>query len=102
VLRSYGVCCADAARVNVDAFFASRRLQFVDLAARYRTPATYNSGECVKAGDLMSHGDNRLDSNRQVGVYARLLKGEKAAGLPLRSRPNSSCSSISRPRPHDP
>jgi len=76
---------AGAVLVNVDAFFYSQRYRLSSLAERYRIPASYNNSEYVTtAGGLMSYGDDRAESYRQVGVYAaRLLKGEKPANLPV-------------------
>jgi putative ABC transport system substrate-binding protein len=75
---------ASAILVNVDAFFTSRRQQLIALAKSYRIPASYNNGLYTTAGGLMSYGDNRLDSYRQVGVYVgRILKGDKPADLPV-------------------
>ena len=75
---------AEALIVDVDAFFSSRQQQLAILAARYRIPASYNNSNYVKSGGLMSYGDNREDSYRQVGVYAsRILKGDKPAELPV-------------------
>jgi putative ABC transport system substrate-binding protein len=75
---------ASAILVNVDAFFTSRRQQIIALAKSHRIPASYNNSLYTKAGGLMSYGDNRLDSYRQVGVYVgRILKGDKPADLPV-------------------
>jgi ABC-type uncharacterized transport system substrate-binding protein len=75
---------AGALLVNVDSFFSTRRDKLAELAIRYRIPVSYNNRLYVTAGGLMSYGDNRLDSYRQAGLYvARVLKGEKAADLPV-------------------
>jgi putative tryptophan/tyrosine transport system substrate-binding protein len=74
----------DALFVVGDAFFVSRRTQFVTLTARDRVPATYSLREYVEAGGLMSYGTDIADSVRQVGVYTgKILKGAKPAELPV-------------------
>jgi ABC-type uncharacterized transport system substrate-binding protein len=75
---------ADALFLVPDAFFVSRRVQFVTLTARHGIPAAYASREEVEAGGLMSYGTDMLDMYRQVGVYAgQILKGAKPADLPV-------------------
>jgi putative tryptophan/tyrosine transport system substrate-binding protein len=75
---------ADALFVAPDAFFISRRLQIITLAARDRIPAAYTTREEVAAGGLMSYSADIADSFRQVGVYAgNILKGAKPADLPV-------------------
>src|SRR5207249_895090 len=59
----------DALFVGGDAFFASRRAQFVTLAARERIPAAYADRDYTAIGGLMSYGTDFADSYRQVGFY---------------------------------
>jgi len=67
-----------------DTFLASRRVQFVTLAARDRIPVAYTNREYVAAGGLMSYGADILDSFRQVGAYTgSIVKGTKPADLPV-------------------
>jgi putative ABC transport system substrate-binding protein len=70
--------------VEADQFFLRWRERLVALAARYTLPTIYPAREFVEVGGLMSYGTNRTEVYNQAGVYAgRILKGEKAADLPI-------------------
>jgi putative tryptophan/tyrosine transport system substrate-binding protein len=74
----------DALFVTLDAFFISRRVQIISLAARDRIPAVYPDRADVVAGGLMSYGTDLAEMVRQVGVYTgNILKGAKPADLPV-------------------
>jgi putative ABC transport system substrate-binding protein len=67
-----------------DAFFATRRNQFIVLAARHAIPAVYFNAVFTHAGGLMSYSEERSESFRQAGNYiGRILKGQKPADLPV-------------------
>jgi len=75
---------AGALLMAADAFFNTRREQFIVLSARHALPAIFPYREFPAAGGLMSYGTSLADAYRQEGVYAgRILKGEKPAEMPV-------------------
>jgi putative tryptophan/tyrosine transport system substrate-binding protein len=74
----------DALFIAGDGFFASRAVQFANLAVRERIPASYSTRPMTEAGLLMSYGTDIVDSFRQVGIYVgTILKGTRPADLPV-------------------
>ncbi|MGB6543500.1 MAG: ABC transporter substrate-binding protein [Xanthobacteraceae bacterium] len=70
--------------LSSDAFLYGRRGQIVALAARYAVPAIYDGRDYVDAGGLASYGADFLNVMQLAGNYVgRILKGEKAADLPV-------------------
>jgi len=67
-----------------DSFFYSERETLTALAALYSLPAIYAQREFADRGGFMSYGANIAEANRLAGGYVgRILKGEKAADLPV-------------------
>jgi len=70
--------------VSADIVFANLSDQILALVARHGIPAIYQDRKYTAAGGLVSYGAIYPDAFRMVGVYtARILKGEKAADLPV-------------------
>jgi putative tryptophan/tyrosine transport system substrate-binding protein len=62
------------------------RKLIIALAARHRLPAVYNSRLYVTDGGLISYGNDNVDQFRRAASYVdRILKGEKAADLPVQA-----------------
>jgi putative ABC transport system substrate-binding protein len=70
--------------INPELIFSRRTVQLAETALRYKLPAIYQFREFVAAGGLMSYGGNVTEPFRTIGFYTgRILKGEKAADLPI-------------------
>jgi putative ABC transport system substrate-binding protein len=75
---------AGALTVLVNNMFLNERRRLVDLAAKNRLPAVYQSREFVDAGGLMAYGPNFADIFRRAATYVdKILKGAKPADLPV-------------------
>ena len=62
----------------------AHRTEIVELAAKSRLPAIYNSAEFVDAGGLMSYAASLTDLSRRAAVYVdKILKGRTPADLPV-------------------
>jgi putative tryptophan/tyrosine transport system substrate-binding protein len=73
-----------AVLVTSDPLFDSNRRQLVDLATRNAIPTIYPWRDFVDVGGLLSYGNSLNDAVRRIGLYAgRILKGDKAADLPV-------------------
>jgi putative ABC transport system substrate-binding protein len=70
--------------ISPDTFFSGQSAQLAVLASRHALPTISPYREFVAAGGLMSYGGSITDQYRLVGNYTgRILKGEKAADLPV-------------------
>ena len=65
--------------------FTHREL-ITSLAVKHKLPAIYFDRSFVAAGGLISYGPDPIDPNRRAAGYVdRILKGEKAADLPVQA-----------------
>jgi len=70
--------------IATDGIFISQSEQLAALAMRHAMPAVFQFRPFAAAGGLMSYGGSLTELYRQSGLYAaRILKGEKAADLPV-------------------
>ena len=75
---------AQAVIVQADGFFAGQRRQIIELTTKHHLASMWWTREPVEAGALMSYGQNVADDYRKAGIFvARILKGAKAADLPI-------------------
>jgi putative ABC transport system substrate-binding protein len=67
-----------------DAFFYIRRAHIAELALRRDVPTVFDDRAYVEAGGLICYGADFLNVMELAGNYVgRVLKGEKAADLPV-------------------
>lgn len=75
---------AQAVLTAADPFLGARHDQIAALAARYALPVMGSTREYAASGALISYGTSVREAYRQAGIYVgRILKGEKAADLPV-------------------
>ncbi|MFI4997794.1 MAG: ABC transporter substrate-binding protein [Hyphomicrobiales bacterium] len=74
----------DAVDVLASPFFNANRSRFAELAAKYRLPAIYETGEYARSGCLMAYGPIFTDMARRGATYVdKILKGAKPGDLPV-------------------
>jgi putative ABC transport system substrate-binding protein len=72
--------------VTASALAAAHRDLIISLAARHKLPAVYFQRFFVTGGGLISYGPDFADQYRRAASYVdRILKGEKAADLPVQA-----------------
>jgi putative tryptophan/tyrosine transport system substrate-binding protein len=75
---------ADALIVFPGPMFFNERRQVVNLAAKYRLPASFSAREFVELGGLMSYGASIYDLVRRTATFVdKILKGAKPSELPV-------------------
>jgi putative ABC transport system substrate-binding protein len=69
-----------------DTFSNVHRELIIALAARHRVPAIYGQLQFPKSGGLFSYGPDLIDTTHRAASYVdRILRGEKAAELPVQA-----------------
>src|SRR6516164_4860129 len=79
---------AEAVLVSDDPFFSTQSARFAELARKNRLPTISGQRDYVEAGGLMSYGESLKESYRRAASFVdRILKGAKAAELPIEQAP---------------
>jgi putative tryptophan/tyrosine transport system substrate-binding protein len=64
--------------------FNAERKRIVELAGKYRLPASYPNKAFVDEGGLMSYGQDPTDQYRRAAGYVdKIFKGAKPVDLPV-------------------
>jgi len=72
--------------VAPDTFSNAHRELIITLAARHRVPAIYGQRQFPMTGGLLSYGPDLNDTSYRAASYVdRILRGEKAAELPIQA-----------------
>jgi len=67
-----------------DIFTPVHRVPIISAAARNNIPAAYYTSTFARDGGLLSYGVDLVDTYRRAATYVdRILRGEKAAELPV-------------------
>ena len=75
---------SEALIVAASTYFVRDRLKIIDLAARHRLPAIYESPEHAQSGGLMAYGTSTsaLERRRAMCIH-RIFRGAKPGDLPI-------------------
>jgi putative ABC transport system substrate-binding protein len=74
----------DAFVLAVDPFLFSQSRRIIDLAARHRLPAVYETRQFPEAGGLLSYGPGTHQRFARMAVYVdRILRGAQPGDLPV-------------------
>ena len=75
---------ADAVFLLFSPMFGQQRVRIAAIALENKMPTMHQDGGPVAVGGLMSYGPSLKDTFQRSGYYVdRLLKGAKAADLPM-------------------
>jgi putative tryptophan/tyrosine transport system substrate-binding protein len=75
---------ADALILAADPLLFAERLTIVQLAARHRVPAVYESRRFAENGGLLSYGPLEQERFQRLALYVdRILRGTRPADLPI-------------------
>jgi putative tryptophan/tyrosine transport system substrate-binding protein len=75
---------ADAIYVVTDNLVSANRMAIITFALSKRLPSTFNLGEFVQAGGLMSYGPNFPTLFRRAAEYVdKILRGTKPGEIPV-------------------